>query len=70
MRNEVSTLKVQKDDPNKSSPLINLAESMADYQSKIRKLEEVPFDLCLGNRRRVHIEGETDEGVRDRQEFL
>lgn len=39
LRNEVSTLKVQKEDPNKSSPLINLAESMADYQSKIRKLE-------------------------------
>lgn len=43
LRNEVSTLKEVRADPNRSVQIVNLADSMADYQSKIRKLEEVPF---------------------------
>jgi hypothetical protein len=32
---------VNKDDPNRSAPIIDMAASMADYQSRIKRLEEV-----------------------------
>lgn len=69
LRNEVSTLKI-KEDPNRSTPIIDMAASMADYQSRIRKLEEVPYVITVGNRRRQHQQGAADEGVRKHEEQL
>ncbi len=69
LRNEVSTLKI-KEDPNRSAPIIDMAASMADYQSRIRKLEEVPYVITVGNRRWQHQQGATDEGVRKHEEHL
>ena len=50
MRNEVSTLKI-KEDPNRSAPIIDMAASMADYQSRIRKLEEEIADGSISKER-------------------
>lgn len=58
LRNEVTSMKREKE-VDKSTPLINnLAESMAEYQSKIRKLEDVNILYNIGNRRWNNYERE------------
>lgn len=70
LRQEVSSLRRDKDELGKSTPIINMADSLADYHSKIRQLEEVLIIDNLGNRRWLHLERKAAQRIRDRQEFI
>lgn len=51
-------------------PIIDMAASMADYQSRIKRLEEVLIYVILGNRRRKHQQREAHERVRNLEELI
>lgn len=42
---------MNKDDPNRSAPIIDMAASMADYQSRIKRLEEEIADGSISKER-------------------